>query len=166
MSSDLQARVAHLEQENADLRSREQDLIDFLDNAPLGLHRVGPDGIILWANRAELELLGYARDEYVGHHIRDFHADQEIIADILGRLQRHETLEHYEARLRCRDRSIRHVLISSNVRWQGHTFVHTRCFTRDVTDRKRAEQRLRVQYEAGRLLSGTQSLAEVAPSLL
>ena len=36
------------------------------------VHAVGPDGIILWANRHELEMLGYTLDEYVGQHISNF----------------------------------------------------------------------------------------------
>ena len=46
------------------------------------------------------------------------------------------------ARLRCKDGSIRDVLINSNVLWEGDKFIHTRCFTRDVTERKRAEKAL------------------------
>ena len=53
------------------LRRSEQDLSDFFENASTGLHWVGPDGIILRVNRAELDLLGYSREEYVGHHIAE-----------------------------------------------------------------------------------------------
>jgi PAS domain S-box-containing protein len=124
------------------LRSREEELTDFIENSAVGLHWVGPDGLILWANKAELELLGYTREEYIGHHIAEFHADSEVIEDILGRLSRDETLHSYEARLRCKDGSLRHVLISSNVRRQSGEFVHTRCFTRDITERKQAEREI------------------------
>ena len=125
------------------LRESEQELADFFENATVGLHWVGPDGTILRANRAELELLGYSRDEYVGHNIAEFHADQEVIDDILCRLKAKEALHGYEARLRCKDGSIKHVLISSNVLWNDGRFIHTRCFTRDITDRKLAEDALR-----------------------
>jgi PAS domain S-box-containing protein len=121
------------------LRRREEDLADFIENAPVGLHWVGADGTILWANQAELDLLGYTREEYIGHHIAEFHADESVIGDILARLTRNETLHDYEARLRCKDGSHRHVMISSNVRRDGEKFVHTRCFTRDITERKRSE---------------------------
>ena len=122
-------------------RSRvERDYLDFVENAAVGLHWVGADGIILWANQAELDLLGYSREEYVGRAIADFHTDPGVIADILRRLSAGETLHSYEARLRHKDGSVRHVLISSNVRWDGERFLHTRCFTRDVTELKRAEE--------------------------
>lgn len=138
------------------LRRREQELDDFFENATVSLHWVGPEGIILRANRAELKLLGYAADEYVGHHIAEFHADQGVIDDILRRLTAGEELHDYEARLRCKDGSVRHVLINSNVLWEDGRFVHTRCFTHDITERKRAEEALKQSEERfGSLIRST-----------
>lgn len=120
-----------------------EDIEDFFENAASALHWVDSRGVILRANKYELDTLGYEHDEYVGHHITEFHADPEVIADILGRLGRNETLRDYEASLRAKDGSIRHVLINSNVRWsEDGEFLHTRCFTQDVTDRKLAQQAL------------------------
>jgi PAS domain S-box-containing protein len=127
----------------AALRSSQQDLADFLEHGAIPLHWVGPDGMILWANQAELDLLGYTREEYIGHHIAEFHADPDVIADIMTRLAQHETLRDYPARLRGKDGSVKHVLIDSNVRWEDGQFIHTRCFTRDISERKRAEEALR-----------------------
>jgi PAS domain S-box-containing protein len=118
----------------------ESDYIDFVENAAVGLHWVASDGTILWTNQAELNLLGYTREEYIGHHIAEFHVDQDAIKDILHRLSNKETLQGYEARLRHKDGSIRHVLINSNVRWDKGKFLHTRCFTRDITETKEAEE--------------------------
>lgn len=120
-----------------------EDIDDFFENAALSLHWVGPDGTILRANRYELDFLGYSREEYEGRHIADFHVDKEVIDDILARLARGETLTDYEARLRAKDGSIKHVLINSNVRWDGDRFVHTRCFTRDITAYRIAEEQMR-----------------------
>lgn len=125
------------------LRRSEQDLVEVLENAPVGVHCVGSDGIVLRANRTELKLLGYAAEEYIGHHIAEFYADEHVIADILRRLQAGEELHGYEARLLCKDGSIRTVLISSNVHREDGRFVHTRCFTRDITGRKAMEDSLR-----------------------
>ncbi len=117
------------------LRRSEQELADFFENATVGLHWVGPDGIILRANRAELDMLGYSREEYVGRPITDFHADENVICDILKRLQAGEKLDGYPARLRCKNGTSKDVLIDSSVMWRDGSFVHTRCFTRDVTER-------------------------------
>lgn len=120
-----------------------EDILDFFENAALSLHWVGPDGMILKANQYELDFLGYEREQYEGHHIAEFHADPDVIEDILARLGRAETLQDYEARMIAADGSIKHVLINSNVRWNDGEFVHTRCFTRDITASKEAEEDMR-----------------------
>lgn len=131
----------------AEQQRAEQELRDFVDNATVSLHWVGPDGTILWANQAELDLLGYTREEYIGRHIAEVHDDRETIDDILQRLASNETLRNVEARMRCKDGSIRWVLIDSSVRWEEGRFLHTRCFTRDITARKQAEARYQVLFE-------------------
>ena len=136
-----------------ELRQSEAELTDFFENATVGLHWVGPDGIILRANQAELDMLGYSREEYVGRPITDFHADEDVICDILHRLQAGEQLHEYPARLRCKDGSIKDVLIDSSVMFRNGGFVHTRCFTRDVTQRKRSEQTARFLADASAALA-------------
>ena len=143
------------EQRRADqeLRKSERELADFFENATVGLHWVGPDGIILRANQTELEMLGYRREEYVGRPVAEFHADEDVICDILHRLQAGEKLNEYPARLRCKDGSIKDVLIDSSVLFRDGGFVHTRCFTRDVTQRKRSEQTARFLADASAALA-------------
>src|ERR1051325_1550992 len=106
------------------LRESERELADFFDNATVGMHWVGPDGIILRVNQSELKLLGYSPDEYLGHHIAEFHVNQDVIADILRRLAGGEILRDYEAQMRCRDGSIKDVVIDSSVLWRDEQFVH------------------------------------------
>jgi PAS domain S-box-containing protein len=126
---------------------------DLAETASIALHWVGVDGTILWANQAELDLLGYTREEYLGHKITEFHVDGPVIDDILNRLCRGERLQEYEARLRAKDGSIRHVVINSSVLFENGKFVHTRCFTRDVSERKRAEQALRESEQRLRVVT-------------
>ena len=150
----------------AELRRSEHELADFFENASIPFHWVGPDGIILRANRAELEIFGYARDEYVGHPIAEFHVDQEVIEDILERLRRGETLHDYEARMRARDGSILHVLINSSVMWENGKFIHTRGLTRDISSRKRSERRTAMEHAVTRLLAESRTLAEASRKTL
>ena len=143
--------ITERKQAEEKIRRAEHDLRDFVENATVGLHWVGSDGSILWANRNEMEMLGFSAEEYIGHHIAEFHADKPVIEDILMRLTQGETLNNYEARLRCKDGSVRHVLISSNALWEDGKFVHTQCFTRDITELKRAEAQTR-EHEKQRSL--------------
>jgi len=141
---DLKVLEAELEQyklKNKELEERVDELTDFVENASIPLHWVDENGIILWANKAELDALGFLYDEYVGQPISNFHADSDTINDILSRLTNNETLNNYPASLKTKDGSLRHVLISSNVLRKDGKFVHTRCFTKDITEIKKEEER-------------------------
>ena len=147
-SDELELKVKALE-------GRVTELNDFIENASLPLHRVDANGIVIWANQAELDALGYTREEYIGQPISKFHADEHIITDILARLTNNEILLNYEARLVRKDGAIRHVLINSSVYREDDRFIHTRCFTRDITDRKLAEERIRQNEQQLRLITAS-----------
>ncbi|MGL4621889.1 MAG: CBS domain-containing protein, partial [Chroococcidiopsis sp.] len=150
-NSRRQEAEAELKQINDSLKmqiqERTAELTDFIENAVVPMHWVTSDGTISWANKAELEMLGYAKEEYIGRSIVEFHADQPVINELLSRLSNNEAVQNYQARLRCKNGSICDVLIDSNVSWRNGEFVHTRCFTRNVTESLKAEE-LRRQSEA------------------
>jgi PAS domain S-box-containing protein len=134
------------------LSQSEKELNDFFDNASVGMHWVGRTGTILRANRAELEMLGYPSEEYVGRNIAEFHVDADLIRTILSRLSAGETMADQEAQMRCKDGSVRDVLINSSALLNERgEFVHSRCFTTDVTEQRRdelASQRLAAIVES------------------
>ncbi len=141
-TSQLEAEIARRKAAEQTLRRREKEFADFVENAAEGLHRVAGDGTILWANRAELQMLGYTWEEYVGRHIADFHVDAPVIDSILVKLSSGETLYDQPARLRCKDGSIRHVVIHSNGYFDDGQLRYTRCFTRDATERHQRDAAL------------------------
>ncbi len=77
------------------LRRSEQELNDFFERASVGLQWLGPEGVILRVNQAELDLLGYEHDEYAGHRIADFYVDKSIAEDVLRRLHAGEVLNNF-----------------------------------------------------------------------
>ncbi|MGQ2906010.1 MAG: PAS domain-containing sensor histidine kinase [Neoaquamicrobium sediminum] len=148
-----------------ELERKTADLEDFFENSAVGLHIVSGDGIIVRANNAELSLLGYSVDEYIGRHIAEFHVDAPVIGDILHKLSCGDKLDGYPARLRAKDGSIKHVVITSNGRFKDGKLVNTRCFTVDVTSlreaetaRRESDERLSATYEAA-----TIGIAESGP---
>ena len=156
-AASLEAEIAERKKSEKILLQRERELSDFLNNAAEGVHQVAADGTILWANNAELSLLGYEPDEYIGHNIVEFHADQGVIQDILRRLSSGEQLRGYEAQIRCKDGSTRHVSINSNVYWKEGEFLYTRCFTHDVTAEKLAALELEKAKAAAEAANKTKS---------
>ena len=158
--------ISERKQNQKALQRSEAELADFFENAAIGMHWIGPEGYIVRVNQAELDLLGYKREEYIGHHISEFHADKETINEILTRLQTGEEIRDYEARVRCKDGGIKYLRINSSVYCENGNFVHTRCFMRDITDRKRTEQRLALQYAVTRILSESNDAVEAAQGIL
>ncbi len=129
-------------------QSRGKLLADAAERAPVGLLQVGSDGIIQWANPAELELLGYTRGEYVGKNATEFYADQAEGREVLSRLARGDTLRSHPTKLRARDGSFRDVLISSSTDNTDGKFLRALLFTQDITGRKRAEEEIfRLNHE-------------------
>src|SRR5206468_3044902 len=130
MLVDISARKAVEEA----LRRNERELTEFFENATEAIHWMGSDGTILRANQAELRMLGYSAEEYIGRNIAKFHVDKRAIRDILDRLTSGEILQTYPARMRRKDGSISDVLINSSAYFEDGEFIQTRCFTRDVTE--------------------------------
>lgn len=141
-SLSLACEVQRRSEAEVALRRRERELTDFVENAAEGLHKVNEEGLIVWANKAELSLLGYEAHEYVGRHIAEFHVDKDTIDEILQRLRNGEALYDHPARLRCKDGSIKHVCIHSNACFEDGQLKFTRCFTRDATAQHEREQLL------------------------
>src|SRR4051812_29731754 len=119
--------------------ANQSDFRDFAESGVIGLHWVGPDGAVLWVNQAELDMLGYTRDEYIGHNIAEFHADAPVIEDMLARLLKGEVLRDYQARLRCKNGRFRNVQFSPRGMFEDGRFIHSRFFTVDVTKKKLLE---------------------------
>lgn len=139
----LESAVAMREQIQEELQRRKAELADFLENALEGVQQVGADRRIRWANRSLLNLLGYSAEEYVGHSLAEFCVHRRTFDEYWQKLLRREDIYDFPAELRCRDGSVRHVLVHSNGLWEKGRFVHARCFIRDVTEQKRMEEALR-----------------------
>jgi PAS domain S-box-containing protein len=153
----LETEKAQLENVQKSLQLRESELADILENAVEGVQQVGPDQIILWTNKALLKLLGYTAQEYIGHPLGSFHAHQHVFEQFWAKLMRREDIYDFPAELRCKDGSVKQVVINSNGLWENGKFVHTRCFVRDVTEQRRLEQILRTaekQAAMGRMAAG------------
>ena len=110
-----------------------EDTSQLLNNASISIHLVANNGEILWANSNELTVMGYQKDEYVGHNITEFHKNSDTISDILTRLTNGEELKNYPAVLKGKNNTI-YSIINSNVYKKDGEFVHTRCFTTDVSE--------------------------------
>jgi PAS domain S-box-containing protein len=137
--------IMKLDRESVDtaLAISQQGISDFMQNALIGIHWVDKDGIVVWANRAELEMLGYAPAEYIGQALHDFHVDRTAAGCAFQELLDDEPVVGFEAQMIRKDGSICEVSIDANALFKDGKFIHARCFTRDISEQKQSEANLR-----------------------
>jgi len=140
--SKIERDITKQKQVEEAVRRSERELTDFFNESPLGVLWVAPDGRVLRANRAQLELLEREINEVGGKDINNFFADTELAADLLKRLEQGETVRDHRVRLRSRDGSLKHVLIDANALGEGEKLVHSRWFVRDITRRVELEREI------------------------
>jgi two-component system, cell cycle sensor histidine kinase and response regulator CckA len=128
-------------------QDRLHELEDLFEQAPVPIHWLGLDGTILRANQAALDLLGYTRDEYAGHHLSEFQADGGVPGDLLDRLAAGEPVRDAPIRLRGKDGTFRDLLLDASPYLAGGGVRYSRWFTRDVTAQRLAEEAARWTQE-------------------
>lgn len=136
----LENEIEKLRSENNRWKKKAAELNDCLENAMVPMHWIDDNGLILWANVAELDVMGYDKEEYIGSSILDYHLDKNKILDILVSLKSNEIVKDHPADIKCKDGSIKHVLISANVLTKDGQFIHSCFCTRDVTASIKEEQ--------------------------
>jgi two-component system, LuxR family, sensor kinase FixL len=166
--SDLAARK---EAEEA-LRRSEHNLSIFFNQAPVGLVWLSAGGTILRANLAQLDLLGYSAEEYLGQSFLKFSGEPSQGLELLRRLAAKETVRNFPMTRRRKDGTIRHVLVDANSFWNENQFQYSSIFLRDISDRIELERGILQVSERehrhiaqdlhdglGQLLAGTAYLA-------
>lgn len=139
---------------------------DFLENSPEAVHLLDESGIILFANKAELNMLGYEKDEYVGHHISEFHADKDDFEFDPSRFSINKDIINLETKLKGKDGSLKDVLVSCNAYFEENNFKRLRCFSRDITHLKRSEKLLRFLNHAGEELYASHDTKEALDKII
>ncbi len=162
---ELQRRVAELDQLFRVERRAEEDL-DRLFNLSLDMLCVaGFDGYFRLLNPAWEKTLGYTRDELRARPYIEFvHPDDRAAtASTAAQISAGQRIIEFENRYLARDGTYRWLM------WNAAPFAEEQMIyaaARDITDRKRTERRLGMQYATVRALAESASLAEAAPKIL
>lgn len=143
-----------------------ESLQSFLANSPVGIHVVNDKGIIAFANKAELNLFGYEEDEYIGHPLKKFYHDSAWFDKLYLKLRNEGSLKNQQAKIICKDGSLKDIMISCNLFSEDKKVIHSRCFTRDITEIKKSENLLRLLNEAGEQLAATHDTGEALDKII
>ena len=125
------------------VRASEARFRTFVDHATDAFFLLDDRSIVLDVNRQACDSLGYSREELIGKHRSDFDLglDDASINSLKQRIFAGETVT-FESRHRRKDGTSFPVEVSVSQFEQGGRRVL--CLVRDITERKRAEDELRV----------------------
>ncbi|MCC6395820.1 MAG: response regulator [Bacteroidetes bacterium] len=132
------------------LRISEQRFRELYDDAPVGYHEIDRNGIITRVNKTELAMLGYALEEMLGKPVWQFVEDSNASRRAVIRKVEAKAapLEPYERTFLKKDGSPVSVLIEDRLQLDNAgAVVGLRSAMQDITERKRAEEELRLYAE-------------------
>jgi len=122
---------------------------DLYQATPAMLHTIDPEGRLTDVSDHWLDKLGYSRDEVLGRSILEFMTDASR-APLVGRLREiinAGDIRNVARQMVTRSGEVRDVLLSSHTeRDAQQAVVRTLVASKDVTERNRAEARLKEAY--------------------
>ena len=104
-----------------------------------------PEGAFLDANPATEELFGYSREELLRLNVQELYADVDRRADYRRAMDEEGSVRDFEVTLRKKDGTRLECLVTATTRFdeQGHVVAY-QDIIRDVTERKRKEEQIRI----------------------
>jgi len=131
------------------VRQRTAEVQDLYDNAPAGYHSLDADGRIVMINQTELNKLGYAREEMLGHLVDEFitRASKQKFRDHFPIFKSRGWTRDFELEYIRKDGTLLPVLVNASASYdeQGN-FMLSRSTVFDNTERKAVAETLQRAY--------------------
>ncbi len=145
----LNRRIAERERAEQALRESEERYRGLFERVPVGIYRSTPAGQFLDVNPAMAQMLGYPdRESLLAVEAADVHVNPESREQWRTLLERKGVVRAYELQLRQRDGTA--IWVTDNVRvvrGQDNQVLYYEGTLEDITERKRAEDELRVYHD-------------------
>jgi PAS domain S-box-containing protein len=132
------------------LRESEEKYRLFFENAPLGYQSLDQDGRLLDVNQTWLDLMGYDKDDVLGHMISDFLSPVSIeqFPKYFPLFKRTGRIQNLEFELIRADGTVMIVAYDGRVAYSSDgVFLRTHCMFRDITAARESERALLVSEE-------------------
>ena len=150
MAEELQRTYTTLEERNKELETSESRYKDLVENSPEMIHSVDIERYFVHVNNTELNILGYTLKEMQNKRIEDVvpEEDREKLVKHIARSAR-EGISTIETQFISKKGKRTDVEVTATAQYHPITgsFVKTRAFVRDITDRKKLERQLKEYYD-------------------
>ena len=158
--------ITELRQAEDQLRASEARFRTFVDHATDGFFLHDEQLTVIDVNRQACASLGYSREELIGMHPRDFDAglDGPSITRLAERVGAGETVA-FETFHRRKDGAVFPVEIRARPFHLGERRFRL-SFARDISERKRAENRLLAQHTVAHILADAANVEDATPRIL
>jgi PAS domain S-box-containing protein len=156
MTAQLRTLIAGLEQRLADLKRTSRELEEseakyrrIVDTASEGIWVIGLDGIVTFVNSRMAVMLGRSPKEVIGHPATDFLFAGDVPDHLRALEDRRRGMPGaYERRLRREDGQAVWTSVSATpIFGEGHRFEGSIAMLTDITERRLAEEELRVSRQ-------------------
>jgi len=154
--------ISHLKRSQDELASSEIKYRRIFEGSKDAIVLIDCEGPIRDVNHSGIELWGYkSKEEFIKHmSLNNLFRDREALNDFLARIEGEGFVKDYETILKRKDGGEINGLITATFRKDVHKNIFGyECIIKDITERKRMEERIR---EADKLASLGQLAAGVA----
>jgi len=147
----IEKDITERKQAESALRESEEKYRKLIDDSLLGVTLL-QEGRCVFANRAAVRILGYSVEELTSFSLEELagiiHPDDRsaVIEKMTSRLSGEDHPEGLEYRIKRKDGTVRWIQVTTSVKNANDDFV-IQTYSIDITDRKRAEEELRVSEE-------------------
>lgn len=141
-----------------------------LENAPIAFLQINQDGLIVYANQAEIALLGFGAEEYTGSYFWRFYDSEKQAEEVLNALK-HGIIKEMPVVLRACNGEKRHAIISGGEDLTGRETngknLHSKesgtrlfnIFSRDVTIERARQMLSQMQFDVTEILVGANTIS-------
>jgi PAS domain S-box-containing protein len=137
--------------------SSHQVFQDFNNTDMLNILAVDRQGVIVYANRGELQSTGYLADEYLGKMISEVYIDEKVDDNIRSGLLQLKELCNVEVLIKRKSGILRNAMVTTRNLQDDTGTTYTYFFVRDITAYKKNEDLLSYLNMAAEVLAGARN---------
>lgn len=140
LNEELEEKVAKRTRE---LTDKQNELSKILETMQIGFYRTSPDGKIIMANPAMVNILGFDTEEELQKvNVEDYYADYIAKKRFDDLMKKEKRVKNLEARWLTKDKQIKHIIENSRLVEDANGKSYFEGTVMDITDKRKIENTL------------------------